>query len=160
MVFASDCSYSCTCLCLLRHDLSWLSIKFHFLKMICVFVFLLLLLCWTFMFLCAHAFRYNEFDQPVCRVCDVVLKSESIWDAHQVSRKHREVMIFTISFMLCIQFLVSKLYLLVFRWSYYNSLSRGSCSDLFPFALVSQPPQSPHHPKYAYLNGMIVLVRQ
>ncbi|KAL9276643.1 hypothetical protein ACSQ67_025808 [Phaseolus vulgaris] len=34
--------------------------------------------------------RYNEFDQPVCRVCGVVLKSESLWDAHQVSRKHRE----------------------------------------------------------------------
>ncbi|XP_045828982.1 protein ABA AND ROS SENSITIVE 1 [Trifolium pratense] len=34
--------------------------------------------------------RYNEFDQPVCRVCEVVLKSESLWDAHQVSRKHRE----------------------------------------------------------------------
>ncbi|CAI8586062.1 unnamed protein product [Vicia faba] len=34
--------------------------------------------------------RYNESDQPVCRVCDVVLKSESLWDAHQVSRKHRE----------------------------------------------------------------------
>ncbi|CAJ1953085.1 unnamed protein product [Sphenostylis stenocarpa] len=34
--------------------------------------------------------RYNEFDQPVCRVCDVVLKSESLWDAHQVSRKHHE----------------------------------------------------------------------
>ncbi|KAK2430700.1 zinc finger protein [Trifolium repens] len=34
--------------------------------------------------------RYNESDQPVCRVCEVVLKSESLWDAHQVSRKHRE----------------------------------------------------------------------
>ncbi|KAL1348540.1 hypothetical protein HN51_024510 [Arachis hypogaea] len=34
--------------------------------------------------------RYNEFNQPVCRVCDLVLKSESIWDAHQISRKHRE----------------------------------------------------------------------
>lgn len=34
--------------------------------------------------------RYNEFDQPVCRVCDVVLKSEASWDAHQVSRKHHE----------------------------------------------------------------------
>ncbi|KAE9606095.1 hypothetical protein Lal_00024667 [Lupinus albus] len=34
--------------------------------------------------------RYNEVDQPVCRVCDVVLKSESLWDAHQVSRMHRE----------------------------------------------------------------------
>lgn len=34
--------------------------------------------------------RYNELEQPVCRVCDLVLKSESHWDAHQVSRKHHE----------------------------------------------------------------------
>ncbi|XP_031251651.1 zinc finger protein 830 [Pistacia vera] len=34
--------------------------------------------------------RYNEVDQPVCRVCDVVLKSESQWDAHQASRKHHQ----------------------------------------------------------------------
>lgn len=34
--------------------------------------------------------RYNDSDQPVCRVCDVVLKSESNWDAHQASRKHHE----------------------------------------------------------------------
>ncbi|KAL6959623.1 hypothetical protein U1Q18_039777 [Sarracenia purpurea var. burkii] len=34
--------------------------------------------------------RYNEFDQPVCRVCDVVLKSDSLWPAHQASRKHHE----------------------------------------------------------------------
>ncbi|KVI03080.1 protein of unknown function DUF4151 [Cynara cardunculus var. scolymus] len=34
--------------------------------------------------------RYNESDQPVCRVCDIVLKSESAWSAHQVSAKHRE----------------------------------------------------------------------
>lgn len=34
--------------------------------------------------------RYNESDQPVCRVCDIVLKSESSWQAHQVSAKHRE----------------------------------------------------------------------
>ncbi|TYH48863.1 hypothetical protein ES332_D10G096900v1 [Gossypium tomentosum] len=33
---------------------------------------------------------YNESDQPVCRVCDVVLKSVSHWDAHQASRKHHE----------------------------------------------------------------------
>lgn len=46
-----------------------------------------------------YAYRYNESDQPVCRVCDVVLKSESIWDAHQVSRKHREVMIYRMWFM-------------------------------------------------------------
>ncbi|KAI3946444.1 hypothetical protein MKX01_017660 [Papaver californicum] len=29
--------------------------------------------------------RYNESDQPVCRVCDVILKSESQWAAHQAS---------------------------------------------------------------------------
>ncbi|XP_027111557.1 protein ABA AND ROS SENSITIVE 1-like [Coffea arabica] len=34
--------------------------------------------------------RYNEHDQPVCKVCDVVLKSESLWPAHQASRKHHE----------------------------------------------------------------------
>ncbi|OWM64371.1 zinc finger protein 830 [Punica granatum] len=34
--------------------------------------------------------RYNESDQPVCRVCEVVLKSNSHWDAHQASRKHHE----------------------------------------------------------------------
>ncbi|KAI4389346.1 hypothetical protein MLD38_001580 [Melastoma candidum] len=34
--------------------------------------------------------RYNESDQPVCRVCDVVLKSGAQWDAHQASRKHKE----------------------------------------------------------------------
>ncbi|GMI93926.1 ABA AND ROS SENSITIVE 1 [Hibiscus trionum] len=34
--------------------------------------------------------KYNESDQPVCRVCDVVLKSLSHWDAHQASRKHHE----------------------------------------------------------------------
>nr|GEU79404.1 zinc finger protein 830 [Tanacetum cinerariifolium] len=27
--------------------------------------------------------RYNESDQPVCKVCDLVLKSESAWSAHQ-----------------------------------------------------------------------------
>lgn len=34
--------------------------------------------------------RYNENDHPVCRVCDVVLKSDSLWLAHQASRKHHE----------------------------------------------------------------------
>ncbi|CAK9138156.1 unnamed protein product [Ilex paraguariensis] len=34
--------------------------------------------------------RYNENDQPVCRVCDFVLKSDSHWPAHQASRKHNE----------------------------------------------------------------------
>ncbi|KAG9456972.1 hypothetical protein H6P81_001480 [Aristolochia fimbriata] len=34
--------------------------------------------------------RYNEREQPVCRVCNVALKSESLWPAHQASRKHHE----------------------------------------------------------------------
>lgn len=34
--------------------------------------------------------RYNEEDQPVCRVCNVTLKSESLWPAHQASRKHHD----------------------------------------------------------------------
>ncbi|KAK2977924.1 hypothetical protein RJ640_000928, partial [Escallonia rubra] len=33
---------------------------------------------------------YNESDQPVCRVCNVVLKSEAAWPAHQLSRQHHE----------------------------------------------------------------------
>ncbi|XP_062110990.1 protein ABA AND ROS SENSITIVE 1 [Humulus lupulus] len=36
--------------------------------------------------------RYNDNNQPVCKVCDIVLKSESFWDVHQVSRKHHEAM--------------------------------------------------------------------
>ncbi|PON34866.1 Zinc finger protein [Parasponia andersonii] len=36
--------------------------------------------------------RYDSFNQPVCRICDVVLKSESFWTVHQVSRKHHEAM--------------------------------------------------------------------
>ncbi|XP_009355134.2 protein ABA AND ROS SENSITIVE 1 [Pyrus x bretschneideri] len=36
--------------------------------------------------------RYNESEQPVCKVCDIALKSESQWDAHQASRKHREAL--------------------------------------------------------------------
>eukprot|EP01018_Ginkgo_biloba_P022321 Gb_32477 [translate_table: standard] len=34
--------------------------------------------------------RYNELDQAVCRVCNVVIKSESLWPAHQGSKKHNE----------------------------------------------------------------------
>ncbi|KAL5726416.1 hypothetical protein ACHQM5_009461 [Ranunculus cassubicifolius] len=34
--------------------------------------------------------RYNDHDQPICRICDVLLKSESLWAAHQASRKHHE----------------------------------------------------------------------
>ncbi|KMZ75959.1 hypothetical protein ZOSMA_109G00530, partial [Zostera marina] len=34
--------------------------------------------------------RYNECDQPICRVCTITLKSDSLWPAHQASRKHHE----------------------------------------------------------------------
>ncbi|KAF3330718.1 zinc finger protein 830-like protein [Carex littledalei] len=34
--------------------------------------------------------RYNEHGQPICKVCNITLKSDSIWPAHQVSRKHHE----------------------------------------------------------------------
>ncbi|KAH9323452.1 hypothetical protein KI387_018091 [Taxus chinensis] len=34
--------------------------------------------------------RYNELDQAVCRVCNVVIKSESLWPVHLASRKHKE----------------------------------------------------------------------
>ncbi|KAK6127424.1 hypothetical protein DH2020_038845 [Rehmannia glutinosa] len=34
--------------------------------------------------------RYNEHDQLICRICDVVIKSESLWPAHQASLKHHE----------------------------------------------------------------------
>lgn len=34
--------------------------------------------------------RYNELDQAVCKVCNVVIKSESLWPTHQASRKHNE----------------------------------------------------------------------
>ncbi|KAJ4750922.1 Zinc finger protein 830-like protein [Rhynchospora pubera] len=34
--------------------------------------------------------RYNEHGQPICKVCNITLKSDSLWPAHQVSRKHHE----------------------------------------------------------------------
>ncbi|KAL9237479.1 hypothetical protein vseg_012022 [Gypsophila vaccaria] len=36
--------------------------------------------------------RYNEQDKPVCRVCEIALKSDSDWIPHQASRKHREAL--------------------------------------------------------------------
>ncbi|GAB4853500.1 hypothetical protein Ancab_017691 [Ancistrocladus abbreviatus] len=33
---------------------------------------------------------YNEDGQPVCRVCNVRLKSDALWPAHQASSKHHE----------------------------------------------------------------------
>lgn len=35
--------------------------------------------------------RYNELDQAVCKVCNVVIKSEALWGPHLVSRLHKEV---------------------------------------------------------------------
>ncbi|KAL4204201.1 hypothetical protein AMTRI_Chr01g130930 [Amborella trichopoda] len=35
--------------------------------------------------------RYNDLDQPVCKICNVAVKSESLWLAHKTSRKHLEV---------------------------------------------------------------------
>ncbi|CAI7803284.1 unnamed protein product [Closterium sp. NIES-53] len=35
--------------------------------------------------------RYNELGQAVCRVCTTVIKSESLWAAHLVSKQHKEV---------------------------------------------------------------------
>lgn len=46
-------------------------------------------LWWLISVICMYS--YNEDDQPVCRVCNVTLKSESLWPAHQASRKHHEV---------------------------------------------------------------------
>lgn len=34
--------------------------------------------------------RYNELGQPVCKVCNVAVKSESLWPAHLASRQHKE----------------------------------------------------------------------
>ncbi|KAH9612269.1 hypothetical protein KSS87_010645 [Heliosperma pusillum] len=36
--------------------------------------------------------RYNDQDKPVCRVCELALKSDSDWIPHQASRKHREAL--------------------------------------------------------------------
>jgi len=34
--------------------------------------------------------RYNELDQPVCRVCQTVVRSSALWAAHLKSAAHRE----------------------------------------------------------------------
>lgn len=34
--------------------------------------------------------RYNELGQPVCKVCNVAVKSDMLWPAHVVSRQHKE----------------------------------------------------------------------
>lgn len=35
--------------------------------------------------------RYNELDQAVCKICNVVVKSEVLWNPHLASRAHKEV---------------------------------------------------------------------
>eukprot|EP00252_Welwitschia_mirabilis_P005039 TRINITY_DN1544_c0_g2_i1.p1 TRINITY_DN1544_c0_g2~~TRINITY_DN1544_c0_g2_i1.p1 ORF type:complete len:349 (-),score=94.36 TRINITY_DN1544_c0_g2_i1:403-1449(-) len=34
--------------------------------------------------------RYNDKDQPVCKVCNLALRSESEWSVHLVSKKHKQ----------------------------------------------------------------------
>ncbi|MCO5594493.1 hypothetical protein L7F22_048524 [Adiantum nelumboides] len=34
--------------------------------------------------------RYDDLGQPVCRVCNVAVKSEALWPAHLASRLHKE----------------------------------------------------------------------
>ncbi|KAH7438518.1 hypothetical protein KP509_04G018500 [Ceratopteris richardii] len=34
--------------------------------------------------------RYNELGQPVCKVCNIAVKSEALWPAHLASRSHKE----------------------------------------------------------------------
>lgn len=34
--------------------------------------------------------RYNELGQPVCKVCNIAVKSESLWPAHLVSHQHKK----------------------------------------------------------------------
>lgn len=33
--------------------------------------------------------RYNAVGQPVCRVCEVTVKDEALWDAHVASKQHK-----------------------------------------------------------------------
>lgn len=35
--------------------------------------------------------RYNDLDQAVCKICNVVVKSEVLWNPHLASRAHKEV---------------------------------------------------------------------
>jgi len=34
--------------------------------------------------------RYNDLDQAVCKICNVVVKSEVLWNPHLASRAHKE----------------------------------------------------------------------
>lgn len=47
---------------------------------------------WFWLFLCSCNYRYNEFRQPVCQVCSVVML-EPI-RSHLASPEHNEVMVF------------------------------------------------------------------
>lgn len=35
--------------------------------------------------------RYNAVGQPVCRVCEVAVKDEALWEAHLACRQHKLV---------------------------------------------------------------------
>lgn len=34
--------------------------------------------------------RYNDIGQAVCKICNIVIKSEGLWTAHLVSKAHKE----------------------------------------------------------------------
>jgi len=34
--------------------------------------------------------RYNTLGQPVCRVCEVTVKDEALWEAHLASKQHKQ----------------------------------------------------------------------
>lgn len=38
-----------------------------------------------------NRYRYNDVGQPVCKVCNVSLKSEALWNAHIAGKPHKEV---------------------------------------------------------------------
>ena len=71
-------------------DFEWRVCVFLFKYIILIILFMMKYFFFSFVFRMKFVFscnlcRYNELEQPVCRVCDIILKSESHWDSHQVS---------------------------------------------------------------------------
>ena len=73
-------------------DFEWRVCVFLFKYIILIILFMMKFFFFFFSFVFRMKFvfscnlcRYNELEQPVCRVCDIILKSESHWDSHQVS---------------------------------------------------------------------------
>ena len=109
-VILSNWSQHCCCCCCcflfiylfiyFNFDAQTMHLILDFEWRVCVFLFkyiiLIILFMMKFFFFFSFVFRmkfvfscnlcrYNELEQPVCRVCDIILKSESHWDSHQVS---------------------------------------------------------------------------